>query len=324
MKKGGLGRGLSALIPDAGATSSVPDVEQADSTTSVASEYATDTSPDKATAAPESEVTGVADEVHLELVAISAIEPNRYQPRRVFDDEKMAELTLSIQEIGVLQPILVRRTEGGFELVAGERRWRAARRAGLSVIPALVRDTGDRDSLEQAIVENVHRDDLNPLEEAAAFHRLMDEFGLTQHQVAVRVGRSRPAVANALRLLHLPDRVQQMIMDGLLAAGHARTLAGLGDHQLVERLASRVVDEGLSVRQVEELVRALDEVEEPVVEPVVDPAPTRDAALLEVERILGDRFDTKVRVVTRGRKGRIIVDYADQDDLQRLFELLGG
>ena len=324
MKKGGLGRGLSALIPEAGATSPEPVGEQADPTTSAASEHATDTSPDKATAAPESEVTGVADEVHLELVAISAIEPNRYQPRRVFDDEKMAELTLSIQEIGVLQPILVRRTEGGFELVAGERRWRAARRAGLSAIPALVRDTGDRDSLEQAIVENVHRDDLNPLEEAAAFHRLMDEFGLTQHQVAVRVGRSRPAVANALRLLHLPDRVQQMIMDGLLAAGHARTLAGLGDHQLVERLASRVVDEGLSVRQVEELVRALDEVEEPVVEPVVDPAPTRDAALLEVERILGDRFDTKVRVVTRGRKGRIIVDYADQDDLQRLFELLGG
>ena len=194
----------------------------------------------------------------------------------------------------------------------------------MSAIPALVRDTGDRDSLEQAIVENVHRDDLNPLEEAAAFHRLMDEFGLTQHQVAVRVGRSRPAVANALRLLHLPDRVQQMIMDGLLAAGHARALAGLGDHQLVERLASRVANDGLSVRQVEELVRALDEVEEPVVDPVVDPVPTRDAALLEVERILGDRFDTKVRVVTRGRKGRIIVDYADQDDLQRLFELLGG
>tara|TARA_B110000438_G_scaffold174919_1_gene167179 strand:+ start:2991 stop:3767 length:777 start_codon:yes stop_codon:yes gene_type:complete len=258
------------------------------------------------------------------MVAISAIEPNRYQPRRVFDDEKMAELTLSIQEMGVLQPILVRRTEDGFELVAGERRWRAARRAGLSAIPALVRDAGNRDSLEQAIVENVHRDDLNPLEEASAFHRLMDEFGLTQHQVAVRVGRSRPAVANTLRLLHLPDSVQQMIMDGLLTAGHARTLAGLGDHQLVELLASRVVDDGLSVRQVEDLVRALDEVEEPVADPVVGLASTPDAALLEVERILGDRFDTKVRVVTRGRKGRIVVEYADRDDLQRLFELLGG
>jgi len=257
-------------------------------------------------------------------VAIADIEPNRYQPRRVFDDERMAELTESIREIGVLQPILVRRTAEGYELVAGERRWRAARRAGLGTIPAIVREAGDRDSLEQAIVENVHRDDLNPLEEASAFHRLMDEFGLTQHQVAVRVGRSRPSVANALRLLHLPDGVQQMIMDGALGAGHARSLAGVGDRQLVERLAARVVDEGLSVRQVEELVRSLDEVEDPEVERPDEVVPTRDAALLEVERILGDRYDTKVRVVTRGRKGRIVVEFADRDDLQRLFELLGG
>lgn len=328
MKKGGLGRGLSALIPEGGATSLGSAGSKTDPSTTTEPAGATDAVLGGTKGSPEilveSEVTGVAENVHLEMVAISAIEPNRYQPRRVFDDEKMAELTLSIQEMGVLQPILVRRTEDGFELVAGERRWRAARRAGLSAIPALVRDAGNRDSLEQAIVENVHRDDLNPLEEASAFHRLMDEFGLTQHQVAVRVGRSRPAVANTLRLLHLPDSVQQMIMDGLLTAGHARTLAGLGDHQLVELLASRVVDDGLSVRQVEDLVRALDEVEEPVADPVVGLASTPDAALLEVERILGDRFDTKVRVVTRGRKGRIVVEYADRDDLQRLFELLGG
>ncbi len=326
MKKGGLGRGLSALIPEGGATSPGPSGTQADPPIEEVPRGMTPSAPGEATAAPSVpvEASGVADDLHLEMVAVSAIEPNRYQPRRVFDDEKMAELTLSIQEIGVLQPILVRRTEDGLELVAGERRWRAARRAGLSAIPALVRDVGDRDSLEQAIVENVHRDDLNPLEEASAFHRLMDEFGLTQHQVAVRVGRSRPAVANALRLLHLPDTVQQMIMEGLLTAGHARTLAGLGDHHLLERLASRVVDDGLSVRQVEDLVRALDEVEEPVVDPIVYPVPTPDAALLEVERILGDRFDTKVRVLTRGRKGRIVVEYADRDDLQRLFELLGG
>lgn len=328
MKKGGLGRGLSALIPEGGATSLESAGSKTDPSTTTEPAGATDAVLGGTKGSPEilveSEVTGVAENVHLEMVAISAIEPNRYQPRRVFDDEKMAELTLSIQEMGVLQPILVRRTEDGFELVAGERRWRAARRAGLSAIPALVRDAGNRDSLEQAIVENVHRDDLNPLEEASAFHRLMDEFGLTQHQVAVRVGRSRPAVANTLRLLHLPDSVQQMIMDGLLTAGHARTLAGLGDHQLVELLASRVVDDGLSVRQVEDLVRALDEVEEPVADPVVGLASTPDAALLEVERILGDRFDTKVRVVTRGRKGRIVVEYADRDDLQRLFELLGG
>jgi ParB family chromosome partitioning protein len=261
----------------------------------------------------------------LATIAVADVSPNQYQPRRIFDDEKMAELTLSIQEVGVLQPILVRQTDGGYELVAGERRWRAAKRAGLTTIPALVRESEDRDSLEQAIVENLHRDDLNPLEEAAAFHRLMDEFGLTQHQVAVRVGRSRPAVANSLRLLHLPDSVQERIMDGSLGAGHARALAGLGDRQLVERLARRVADEGLSVRQVEDLVRSIDAVEEASEEvSSTPPEITRDAALLEVERILGDRFDTTVKVQSRGRKGRIVVEFADRDDLQRLFELLGG
>jgi len=259
------------------------------------------------------------------MVSVADIEPNRYQPRRVFDDESMAELTASIQEVGILQPLLLRKGGAGYQLVAGERRWRAARRAGLTMVPAVVREAEDRDSLEQAIIENLHRDDLNPLEEAAAFHRLMDEFGLTQHQVAVRVSRSRPAVANSLRLLHLPDGVQQMIMDGLLSAGHARALAGLGDRQLLEQLAMRVVDDGLSVRQTEELVRSLDDVQVPdpqsVDHPVAEP---REAAALEVEQILSDRLDTTVRVHTRGRKGRIVVEFADQDDLQRLFRLLGG
>ncbi|MDG2427643.1 MAG: ParB/RepB/Spo0J family partition protein [Acidimicrobiales bacterium] len=313
MKKGGLGKGLSALIPESGPTSL--DREQASPVVDTLSGDVVMTSEDQ-------RAIGVAGGMHLEALAVSDIEPNRYQPRRMFDDEKMAELSQSIQELGVLQPVLVRQTEHGYELVAGERRWRAARRAGLSTIPALVRDTGDRESLEQAIVENVHRDDLNPLEEAAAFHRLMDEFGLTQHQVAVRVGRSRPSVANALRLLHLPDAVQDLIMDGVLGAGHARALAGLGDRQLVERLAARVLEEGLSVRQVEELVRTLDDVEEPNNNSVDVAATNLDAAALEVERILGDRLDTRVRVVTRGRKGRIVVDYADQDDLQRIVDLL--
>lgn len=320
MKKGGLGRGLAALIPESGVVSDSDRMTDGPEITYL------DANPgDKATSASrEPGEEGVVGDAHLEAVTISDIKPNRYQPRRVFDDEKMAELTGSIREVGVLQPILVRRIEDGYELVAGERRWRAARHAGLVTIPALVRDAGDRESLEQAIVENVHRDDLNPIEEASAFHRLMDDFGLTQHQVAVRVGRSRPSVANALRLLQLPDGVQQMIMDGALGAGHARALAGLGDRQLVERLATRVADDGLSVRQVEDLVRSLDEVEDPVVQPLYDPVPTRDAGVLEVERTLGDRFDTKVRVVTRGRKGRIVVEYADREDLQRLFELMGG
>ena len=232
MKKSGLGKGLSALIP-AGA-----DDTDGRSTPDEGSTTAKAPSPD----------------TRFEMVSVAVIEPNRYQPRRVFDDESMAELTASIQEVGILQPLLLRKGGGGYQLVAGERRWRAARRAGLTMVPAVVREAEDRDSLEQAIIENLHRDDLNPLEEAAAFHRLMDEFGLTQHQVAVRVSRSRPAVANSLRLLHLPDGVQQMIMDGLLSAGHARALAGLGDRQLLEQLAMRVVDDGLSVRQTEELV----------------------------------------------------------------------
>ena len=320
MKKGGLGRGLSALIPESGVASDsdwIPDSPEVN--------YSEANPGDEAISVSRELVAdGVAGDARLEVVGISDIEPNRYQPRRVFDDEKMAELTESIRELGVLQPVLVRQTEEGYELVAGERRWRAAQHAGLVTIPAIVRDAGDRESLEQAIVENVHRDDLNPIEEAAAFYRLMDDFGLTQHQVAVRVGRSRPSVANALRLLQLPDGVQQMIMEGALGAGHARALAGLGDRELVERLAARVVDDGLSVRQVEDLVRSLDEVQDPVVEPVYDPLPMRDAGILEVERTLGDRFDTKVRVVTRGRKGRIMVEYADREDLQRLFELMGG
>jgi len=303
MKKSGLGKGLSALIP-AGS-------DDADSRST----------PDEVSTTAKAPTP----DTRFEMVSVADIEANRYQPRRVFDDESMAELTASIQEVGILQPLLLRKGGGGYQLVAGERRWRAARRAGLTMVPAVVREAEDRDSLEQAIIENLHRDDLNPLEEAAAFHRLMDEFGLTQHQVAVRVSRSRPAVANSLRLLHLPDGVQQMIMDGLLSAGHARALAGLGDRQLLEQLAMRVVDDGLSVRQTEELVRSLDDVQVPNPQSVDHPvAKPREAAALEVEQILSDRFDTTVRVYTRGRKGRIVVEFADQDDLQRLFRLLGG
>jgi len=265
------------------------------------------------------------EETRFEEVSVADISPNPYQPRQGFDDEKMAELTASIREQGVLQPLLLRKGADGYELVAGERRWRAARRAGLATVPAVVRSVEDRDSLEQAIVENLHRDDLNPLEEAAAFHRLMDDFGFTQHEVAVRVGRSRPAVANSLRLLQLPDVVQQLIMAGSLSAGHARALAGLRDRPLIERLATRVVDEGLSVRQTENLVRSLDEVIVPAVgSPGEITARPRDAALLEVEQVLADRLDTTVRVVTRGRKGRIVVEFADLDDLERLFRLLEG
>jgi len=308
MKKGGLGKGLSELIPTKGSTAAAET-----STSDTVGELSASGS--------------VVGDARLATVSVEDISPNRHQPRRVFNDEKMSELTLSIQEVGVLQPILVRETGEGYEIVAGERRWRAAKRANLTTIPVLIRESEDRDSLEQAIVENLHRDDLNPLEEAAAFHRLMDDFGLTQHQVAVRVGRSRSAVANSLRLLHLPDSVQERIMEGHLGAGHARTLAGLGDRQLVERLAKRIVDEGLSVRQVEDLVQSIDGSGNQVKTDApndIGRETVQDAALLEVERILGNRFNTNVKVVSRGRKGRIVMEFADREDLQRLFELLGG
>ena len=304
----GLGRGLSALIP-------------ATTVTGMGAEMASDSADaaDVAVLHPE----GVPELAELEMVLVSDIHPNPYQPRTVFDRERLSDLTASIKEVGVLQPVLLRRVGDHYELVAGERRWLAAQAAGLAVVPALVRDGTDRDSLEQSIVENLHRDDLNPLEEAAAYLRLIDEFGLTQQEVAIRVGRSRPTVANALRLLDLPVDVQRLLAAGEISAGHARSLAGLTDRQIQQILAGRVVAEGLSVRQTEDLVRSLDEGSDG------DPAAvqsrrtaTKDAMVLEVEEVLARRFDTTVRVVTRGRRGRVVLEFADRDDLQRIFGLL--
>ena len=266
---------------------------------------------------------GVPEIAELEMVLVSDIHPNPYQPRTAFDHERLSDLTASIKEVGVLQPVLLRRVGERYELVAGERRWLAAQAAGLAVVPALVRDGTDRDSLEQSIVENLHRDDLNPLEEAAAYLRLIEEFGLTQQEVATRVGRSRPTVANALRLLDLPGDVQRLLATGDISAGHARSLAGLADRQIQRTLASRVVVEGLSVRQTEELVRSLDEESDGDLAVVQSRrTTTKDAMVLEVEEILARHFDTTVRVVTRGRRGRVVMDFADRDDLQRIFGLL--
>ena len=191
----------------------------------------------------------------LQDVPISRIRPNRFQPRQHFDEESLVGLTDSVREIGVLQPVLVRSVGDGYELIAGERRWRAAKRAGLQTIPAIVRETEDAGSLEQALVENLHRDDLNPLEEAAAYQQLIEDFGLTQEKVAARVGKSRSAVSNTLRLFQLPPTVQRMVGEGLLSEGHARALLGTPDRAYQETLAKRVVKEELSVRAVEEAVR---------------------------------------------------------------------
>lgn len=216
-RRSGLGRGLGALIPN--------------------------------------DLVHGGQELFREL-PLSSIEPNRFQPREHFDEAGLVALSDSIRELGVLQPILVRPAEQDrFELIAGERRWRAARKAGLTTIPAIVRPIDDTSSLEQALVENLHRSDLNALEEAAAYQQLMDDFGFTQEQVAARVGKSRPAIANTVRLLHLPAVAQRLLAEGRLAAGHARALLGTPDRTLQERLARRVADEGWTVRQVEEAIR---------------------------------------------------------------------
>ena len=300
-KKTGLGKGLSALIPDSLSVQETSLIKQ--------SKLEQDT------------ITTLESE--LRQVPIADIDRNPYQPRTVFDDEKLAELTTSVQEVGVLQPILLREQNDRYELIAGERRWLAARRAGLSSIPAVVRRIKDIESFEQAIIENLHREDLNPIDEAVAYHRLMDEFSMTQQQVAEKVGRSRPAISNSLRLLHLSSDVQRLIIDGALSAGHARCLVGLTDRKIQEKLASRIVSEALSVRQLEAIVSDIqDENGHDSKQKAISGMSVKEAAYLEVEKILSERFDTKVSVVSRGKRGQILIEFADPDDLQRIFNIL--
>lgn len=260
-------------------------------------------------------------------VPIASVNPNPRQPRSRFDEEALVALTDSVRELGVLQPILVRAVaDSQFELIAGERRWRAARRAGLATIPAIVREVDDRRSLEEALVENLHRQDLNPLEEAAAYQQLIEEHGLTQDQVAQRVGKSRSAVANAVRLFQLPGSVQRLVAGGEIQAGHARALLASPDRSFQERLAARVAAEGLTVREVEELVRVHQAElagDEPPVPAKVSPSPAeRPPALLELEELLGDRLDTRVRVDLAKGRGRVTIEFADLEDLERIYRIL--
>lgn len=256
----------------------------------------------------------------LRELPIAAIVANSFQPRDHFDEEALVSLSASIRAVGVLQPILVRQTSAeSFELIAGERRWRAAKRAGLQTIPAIVRPAEDGDSLEQALVENLHREDLSPLEEAAAYQRLMEEFSMTQDQVATRVGRSRSSVANTLRLLQLPASIQRLLRDGRITAGHARALLGTPDRSFQEALAKDVVSERLSVRDVEERVREHSESPTPgIVEPQRPVAAVKAAADLEAEGLLGDHLDTRVSVSSGRTKGRIVIEYSNFDDLARI------
>jgi ParB family chromosome partitioning protein len=275
----------------------------------------------------------------LSEVPVSAVSPNPNQPRVHFDEESLTELSASITEMGVLQPILVRPlTDGAFELIAGERRWRAAQRAGLTTIPAVIRLTDDVSSVEQALVENLHRQDLTALEEAAAFQQLLDEFGLTHDQVATRVGKSRSAITNSLRLLGLPPAVQHLLADGQLSAGHARALLGTPDRARQEQLAREAASGGWSVRMVEEAVRAdtagteptddrtADE-DVPVVAPVDGAGLTpstrlRPPGLLELEHLLAEHLDTRVSVQMTAKKGRVTIEFADLEDLERIYRAM--
>lgn len=326
-RRSGLGRGLEALIPPAPPadpqSAGAPGASPAGSPGTPAGSSAgsvvgtVPVAPAPGSAAPS------APEHGLREVPIDDVEPNRYQPRGTFVDDDMDELTESVREMGVLQPLLVRRAgPDRYELIAGERRWRAARAAGLSTVPVVVRDADDRAALEEALVENLQRSDLNALDEAVAYQQLVDEFGLTQEAVATRVGKRRSTVTNMLRLLSLPREVQEHVRAGRLSPGHGRALAGLADPARQAALAESAIAGHWSVRQIEEAVAADGPVRSPA-RRVRKPHPA-SAAVLELEQVLGDALDTRVRVHMAGGgardvKGRLVVEFAGLDDLERVF-----
>jgi ParB family chromosome partitioning protein len=267
--------------------------------------------------------TGV-DGPLLRDVPVQSIEANPHQPRVHFDEGALSELTDSIRAIGVLQPILVRQLGNGkYQLIAGERRWRAATRAGLATVPAVVRPTDDIASVEQALVENLHRQDLTPLEEASAYQQLMDDFAFTHEKIATRVGKSRSAITNALRLLTLPPSIQHLLADGRLAAGHAKAILGTPDRAFQEQLARRAVDEGWSVRAVEDAVRERQGGKPIVIDEPAQPTGKKPAlrppGLLELENLLSEFLATKVTVAMNGKRGRVGIDFADLEDLERIY-----
>ena len=260
-------------------------------------------------------------------VPVSAIRPNPHQPRTSFDEESLAGLAASVAELGVLQPVLVRSVgDDAFELIAGERRWRAAKRAGLPSIPAIVREVGGVAAVEQALVENLHRADLNPLEEAAAYQQLIEDFGLTHDQLSTRVGKSRAAITNTLRLFQLPPAVQRLVADGDLTAGHARALLGTPDRAFQESLARRAVAEQLSVRAVEEAVRDRNELGGAPRNSPSSAGATggrlRPPGVLELEGLLSDLLATRVKVDIGAKRGKVLIEFADLEDLERIYQAM--
>ncbi len=275
---------------------------------------------------PQDVTMGVDQRPGVREVPISQIEPNPYQPRNHFDEESLAGLTASIRELGVLQPVLVREVAPDrYELIAGERRWRASKRAGLQFMPIIVRDVSDELTLQHALVENLHRDDLNPLEEAAAYQQLIEDFNMTQEAVAQRVGKSRSAVANLLRLFQLPPQVQRMVADGQVSAGHAKALLGTPDRAFQEALARRIVNEGLTVREVEEAVRQRSSARREAPAPPDGGTPgskLRPPGLLELEELLAEQLDTRVKINMGPKRGRVVIEFADLEDLERIYRVM--
>jgi ParB family chromosome partitioning protein len=308
-RRGGLGRGLDALIPSSPQEDREPAAETAGLEPKAEDRLEASLGP------------------MFEQLSLHRIDPNPRQPRGSFDEEPLQELTTSIEAVGVLQPIVVRPSGERYQIVMGERRVRAARAAGLERIPAIVRTTEDDQMLRDALLENVHREDLNPLEEAAAYEQLLLDFGITQEELAARLGRSRPVIANAMRLLRLPGSVQRRIAARTLSAGHARAVASLEDPVQQERLADRIVAEGLTVRMAEELAQRIKN-GEPLLGPDerarVRVRPTVQApGMADLAERLSDRLETRVRVQLGKRKGKVLIEFATLDDLQRICDAIG-
>jgi len=264
--------------------------------------------------------------VRFTEVSTADITPNPRQPRQDFNEDELAELAQSISAVGVLQPVVVRPSPAGetapYELIMGERRWRASQRAGVQSIPALIRETQDEDLLRDALLENLHRSQLNPLEEAAAYAQLLEDFGCTHDELATRLGRSRPQISNTLRLLRLPPTVQRRVASGVLSAGHARALLTLGGPEAMEVLAARIVAEGLSVRSVEEVVLLGEGEADPQGRPSRQPVAEMDPDVAEWSAWLSDHLDTRVTVAMGRRKGKMSVEFASKSDLERIIGLL--
>lgn len=313
-KRTGLGRGIGALIPTADHSERPVDVffpgapkQNADAAS-------------MGDAGKKAELTAVPG-IQLIQVDPNAIVPNPRQPRTVFDEERLAELVHSVREFGVLQPVVVRKNSAGdYELIMGERRTRAAREAGLAEIPAIVRETADENLLRDALLENLHRSELNPLEEASAYQQLLDDFGITQEELATRIGRSRPQISNTIRLLRLPVPVQQRVAAGVLSAGHARAILSVEDPERMQRLADKVVNEDLSVRATEAAAKSLPAAPGSKTKPQ---AGARRAYLDEVAGKLGDRLNTRVQIALGARKGQVKIEFASIQDLNRILAELG-